>query len=124
MSRPRLRNMRLAWAVVGAQITTGLVCAVVFGWAGGPEPAAAALFGAVVAAVPGLWMAWWMLPQRPQIEARQMARAFLWGELGKLVLTVGLFIAAALLFGQQLLPLLATYVACLLCYWLALILTR
>lgn len=124
MTRPRLRNMRLAWAVFAAQITTGLFMAAVFGARGGPEPAMAAFFGAVVAAVPGLWMALWMLPRRRQTDASRMARSFYWGELGKLGLTAGLFLTAALLFGQQFFELLATYVACLACYWLALILTR
>ena len=124
MTRPRLRNMRLAWAVFAAQIITGLLMAVVFGVKGGSEPAMAALFGAIVAAVPGLWMALWMLPRRRQTDASKMARSFYWGELGKLGLTAGLFLTAALLFGQQFFALLATYVACLACYWLALILTR
>lgn len=123
-NRPRLRHMRLAGVVCSAQILIGLVCAALFGWMDGAGSAAAAFFGAVVAAVPGMWMAWWLLPSRPQADAAYMARAFIWGELGKLGLTAGLFIAAALLFGQQLLPLLMTYVASLLCYWLALILTR
>ena len=105
ISRPRLRNMRLAWAVLGAQVVTGFVMAAVFGATMGWESSAAALFGAVVAAVPGLWMALWMLPRRQQVDASTMARAFYWGELGKLGLTVGLFFTAALLFGQQFLVL-------------------
>lgn len=116
--------MRLAWAVFAAQITTGAFMAVLFGATNGSESAAAAFFGSLVAAVPGLWMALWLLPRRRHVDASQMARAFYMGELGKLGLTVGLFFAAALLFGQQFLALLVTYVACLACYWLALILTR
>lgn len=122
--RPRLRNMRLAGAILGGQILTGFVFAAVFGGLGGPKPAMAAFFGAIVAAVPGLWMALWMLPRRREVRAASMARAFYMGELGKLGLTVGLFFAAALLFGQHFLPVLVTYVACLVCYWLGLILTR
>ena len=124
INRPRLRNMSLAWAVLGAQITTGLVMAAVFGATSGRASAWAALFGAAVAVVPGFWMALWMLPRRRQVDASKMARAFYWGEFGKLGLTVGLFVAAALFFGPQFFALLSTYVACLACYWLALILTR
>lgn len=124
MNRPRLRHMSLAFAVLGAQLTMGLVCAAGFGGLRGADAAAAAFFGAIVAAVPGFWMALWMLPRRRAIDARKMARAFYMGEFGKLGLTVGLFFAAALLFGQQFLPLLVTYVACLACYWLALMMTR
>ena len=110
--------------MLGAQIFSGLVGAAVFGALDGPKAAAAAFFGALAAAVPGFWMALWMLPRRREIDARRMARAFYMGEFGKLGLTIGLFFAAALLFGQQFLPVLVTYVACLACYWLALILTR
>ena len=116
--------MRLAWVVLGTQTTIGLLVAAMFGAVTGLASAKAALFGVAVAVVPGLWMALWLLPRRRQVDARVMARAFYWGELGKLGLTAGLFVAAALLFGQQFLSLLATYVACQACYWLALVLTR
>lgn len=116
--------MRLAWAVLAGQLATGCVMAVAFGVASGADAAIAAFAGAVVAAVPGLWMALWLLPRRREIDASKMARAFYVGELGKIGLTAGLFLAAALLFGQQFPALLMTYVACLACYWLALILTR
>ncbi len=113
--------MQLAWAILSAQMATGLISAAFFGWRHGSTSAAAAFFGAVVAAVPGLYMAWHLLPRR---DAQQLGRRFMVGQLGKLVLTAGLFVTAALLFGQQFLPLLATYAACLVCYWLGLILTR
>ncbi|MES1924290.1 ATP synthase I [Salinisphaera sp. T31B1] len=109
---------------MGGQFLTGLVFAAVFGALDGTRSGMAAFFGAIVAILPGLWMALWMLPRRAEVRASAMARAFYFGELGKLGLTVGLFFAAALLFGQQFLPLLVTYVACLVCYWLGLILTR
>ncbi len=113
--------MQLAWVILSAQMAIGLASAAIFGWRHGASSAAAAFFGAVVAAVPGLYMAWHLLPRR---DAQQLGRHFMRGQLGKLFLTVGLFIAAALLFGQQFLPLLVTYAACLVCYWLGLILTR
>jgi ATP synthase protein I len=116
--------MRLAWAVFAAQIGIGLIMAAVFGVMNGSDAAIAALFGALVAALPGLWMALWLLPRRRQVDASKMARAFYMGEFGKLGLTAGLFLGAALLFGQHFLEVLVTYVACLACYWLALILTR
>lgn len=116
--------MRLAWAVFAGQFIVGLVMAAVFAVVSGPSAASAALFGAVVAALPGLWMALWLLPRRRHVDALKMARAFSMGEFGKLGLTVGLFVTAALLFGQHFLAVLVTYVACLVCYWLALILTR
>lgn len=116
--------MRLAWAVFAGQIGVGLVMAALFGLMSGAQAAAAALFGGIVAALPGLWMALWLLPRRRHVDASKMARAFYMGEFGKLGLTVGLFVTAALLFGQHFFAVLATYMACLACYWLALILTR
>lgn len=124
IDRPRLRHMRLAGAVCSAQILIGLVGAGLFGWLDGSRGAAAAFFGAIVAVAPGFWMALWLLPARRSADASSIGRALVWGELGKLGLTAGLFIAAALLFGQQFFALLVTYVASLMCYWLALILTR
>ncbi|GAB3673474.1 ATP synthase subunit I [Salinisphaera aquimarina] len=116
--------MRLAGAVLGGQLGIGIVCAALWGWADEGRAAGAALFGAFTAALPGFWMACCVLPRGRRAQAESMGRALLWGEIGKLVLTTGLFIMAALLFGPQLLPLLSTYAACLACYWLAMILTR
>ena len=77
ISRPRPRNMRLAWVVLGTQLTMGLLVAAMFGAATGPASAKAALFGVVVAVLPGLWMALWLLPRRRQVDAPAMARAFI-----------------------------------------------
>lgn len=124
IDRPRLRNMRLAGAVLCGQLGIGIIGAALWGWADGSKAASAAMFGAVTAAVPGFWMACWILPRDRSAQPSSMGRALLWGQFGKLVLTVGLFFMAALLFGSQLLTLLSTYAACLACYWLAMILTR
>lgn len=124
MRRPRLRGMQLAFAVCGAQLLLGLVLAAVFGWFYGARTAAAAVFGAVIAAVPGFYMALHLLPDRPSSGVPQQMRLLVLGQLGKLVLTGGLFVAAVLLFKRDFGPLLATYVACLACYWLALITIR
>lgn len=120
----RLRGMRLGIAVCSTQMLLGLVLAAMFGATQGARAAAAALFGAIIAAVPGFYLALHLLPNRPTGGVRRQTRLLVLGQLGKVVLTGGLFVAAILIFKQGFGPLLITYVACLCCYWLALIVTR
>ena len=49
-----------------------------------------------------------------------MAGALVGAELGKLALTASLFLVAAITLGKNFVPLITTYIACLVCYWLAL----
>lgn len=116
--------MRLAFAVCGSQLLLGVILATLFGVLYEVRTAAAAMFGAVIAVVPGFYMALHLLPSRRSHGARGQAGLLVLGQLGKLVLTGGLFVAAVLVFKQDFGPLLITYVACLCCYWLALITTR
>lgn len=111
-------------AVSGLQLSSGVVFAVLFGWLYDIRAAAAAIFGAVIAAVPGFYMALHILPNRASNDVRRQARQLMLGQLGKLILTGGLFVAAILVFERDLGPLLITYAACLSCYWWALIITR
>lgn len=124
MRRLRLRGMHLAAVVCGLQLLLGVLLAALFGVLFGARTAAAAMFGAVIAVVPGFYMALHLLPSRPSRGARQQVRSLVLGQLGKVILTVGLFVAAILYFKLDFGPLLITYVACLCCYWLALIITR
>jgi len=124
MLRLRLRGMRLAVALCGMQLATGLLGAALFGQLLGSGSASAALYGAAVAIVPGFYMALHILPQR--IPGNVQYRAWLLGlgQTGKWILTGALFIFGALVFGRHFGPLLATYAACQVCYWLALMTTR
>jgi len=124
MRRLRLRGMRLGIAVCSAQLLCGLILAALFGAVYGSRTAAAAIFGALIAAVPGFFMALHVLPNYLAGNARYRAWMLVLGQVGKLFLTGGLFLAAALTFGRHFGPLLVTYVACLGCYWLALMITR
>lgn len=124
MRRLRLRGMHLAFTVCGSQLMLGLALAALFGFFYGARAAAAAMFGAVVAAVPGFFMALHLLPSRQSSGVQQQARLLVLGQVGKLILTGGLFIAAILVFERHFGPLLITYAACLACYWLALVTTR
>jgi len=116
--------MHLAIAVCGVQLVLGLMFAALFGGIYGARAAAAAISGTVVAVVPGFYMALLILPSSALHDARRQARRLMLGQLGKWILTGGLFIAAFLVFKRDFGPLLITYAACLSSYWLALIVTR
>src|SRR5699024_3676744 len=111
MRRLRLRGMHLAITVCGSQLVLGLALAALFGAFYGIRTAAAAMFGAVIAAVPGFFMALHLLPSRQSSGVQQQARLLMLGQMGKLILTGGLFFTAILIFQRHFGPLLITYVA-------------
>jgi len=124
MRQLRLRGVNLAYALFCAQLSIGLVAAILWWATHNARHAYAALFGAAIAIVPGLFLALRLWSRKSQNSSRAMGRALVAGELGKLVLTATLFLVAALTFGKQFVPLITTYIACLSCYWLALKLNR
>lgn len=124
MKQLRLRGVHLVYALFAAQLSIGLAAAILWWAADSARSGCAALFGATIAIVPGLFFAWRLWTQRAQTSSRAMGWALVAGELGKLVLTAGLFLVAALTFGKHFVPLITTYMACLTTYWLALRLNR
>lgn len=124
MRRPRLRGMQLALALFAAQAGVGAVLAGVWQLSRGGRSGAAALYGALIAVVPGFYFAWRLLRHGTNASPRRVAGSLYLGELGKLALTVAMFLFAAVVFGDQFLPVLTAYVACLSCYWLAMIVNR
>lgn len=124
MKQLRLRGAHLAYALFAAQLSIGLVAATLWWAANGARDGYAALFGATIAIVPGLFFALRLWSGQAQLSSRAMGRALVAGELGKLALTAILFLLAALTFGEQFVPLITTYIACLSSYWLALKLNR
>lgn len=124
MRRPRLRGMQLALALFTAQAGVGAALAAVWQVARGGSSGAAALLGALIAVVPGLYFARRLLRYGTDASPKRVARSLYLGELGKLALTAAMFLVAALAFGEHFLPVLTTYVACLGCYWLAMIVNR
>ncbi len=124
MKQLKLRGADLAYALFAAQLSIGLVAAIIWWLANSARSGYAALFGASIAIAPGLFFALRLWSERAQLSSRAMGRALVAGELGKLVLTATLFLVAALTFGKQFVPLIMTYIACLSCYWLALKLNR
>ena len=57
---------------------------------------------------------------KPGSPAKQIARAFYWGEVVKLLLTSALFAIALLWLNVEFLPLFITYAVTMLAFWLAL----
>lgn len=124
MKRPRLRGMQLALALFAAQAFIGVALAGAWQFSRGGQSGVAALYGALIAVVPGFYFAWRLLRYGKNASPKRIARSLYLGELGKLTLTVVMFLFAAMVFGDQFLPLLTAYVACLSCYWLAMIVNR
>ncbi|MEQ8797795.1 MAG: ATP synthase subunit I [Salinisphaeraceae bacterium] len=124
MKRLRLRGMRLALGVFAAQAVVGLTAALIWQMARGGWNGWAALYGAVVAVVPGLFFAWVTLRHPADADPKRVARSLYIGEAGKLALTIALFTIGALEFGAQFLALLSTYAICLAVYLLAMAVNR
>jgi len=111
----------MALALFAAQALVGGSLAIAWQAGRGGRSGAAALLGTLIAVVPGLFFAWRLLGQRPGASTKHIARAMILGEAGKLALTAALFLLAAVWFGREFVPVLTTYMACLVCYWLALV---
>lgn len=121
VNRPRLRGKRLALALFAAQSMVGGTAGLAWYAAQSGRSGVAALYGALIAVVPGLYFALQLLWQPDDASPKRMARALYLGEFGKLALTAALFAGGAIWFGPQFVPLLTTYMACLACYWLAMV---
>lgn len=113
--------MRLALAVTTFQVVAGLMSASVFWGLVGPRSGQAALFGMLIAAIPGFYFALRVLRPAPGEAPKTTVRRFYRGEMGKYGLTVVMFLLAVQWFPGQMLSLLLTYMLCLSVYWLALV---
>ncbi|MGQ0502435.1 MAG: ATP synthase subunit I [Panacagrimonas sp.] len=76
----------------------------------------AALFGGLVAIVPTAYMGLRVYLRRNGNEPKDVLGSFYRGEMGKFALTAVLFFIGVKVFGTQFLPLLVTYMACLVAY--------
>jgi len=117
--RTQLRGAAIARAVCLVQLGILALSALLTGGVWGRPQAIAAMYGGLVALIPTAWFALRVFGRGPQ-DPRQMVGAFYQGEIGKFALTALLFGLGAVLFAQQFLALMLTYVACLLAYWLVL----
>ena len=117
--RTQLRGAAIARAVCLVQLGILALSALLTGGVWGRPQAIAAMYGGLVALIPTAWFAFRVFGRKAQ-DPRQMVGVFYQGEIGKFALTALLFGLGAVLFAQQFLALMLTYVACLLAYWLVL----
>ena len=113
------KGLRLAGKIAVTQLVIGLFSALISYGLDGPQSAKAALFGAFIAVVPGLYFALRVFSARPGSTPQTMVKALYTGEVGKMLLTGALFVLAALWFPTHLLPVISTYGVCLAANWLA-----
>jgi F0F1-type ATP synthase assembly protein I len=111
---------RLAFGVVLGQAAVTLVAALASGLIGGTDDAVSALLGGGIGTVASLAMAIIAFGGRVPRSGPQVLAFFFLGELAKLALMIGLFIAAWHWMRPSPLAMLAAYGATFLVYWIAL----
>lgn len=116
MSRMHLRGVKLAWAVCLVQALISLIAALIVVLFAESTAYKAALYGGFVAIAPTAYFALRVYLRRPGDAPKDVVGSFYRGEIGKFALTALLFFGGVKLFGSQFLPLLSTYIACLLAY--------
>jgi F0F1-type ATP synthase assembly protein I len=110
--------------LLGAQIATAVVAALLVWFVRGSSAAIAALFGGTVAIAPTAWFAIKTYPRPGRYKPVEILGATYRAELGKLLLTASLFWIGVVFFGNQFAPLMMTCVACLSMNWLMLTMAR
>lgn len=109
---------RIAVAQLAAVIVLGLAW-----WIATDVRAAySALLGGLAALLPNLYFARRFLAPAPGRPAREILRAFYWGEVGKLTLTVLIFAAAFGWLNAAFAPLFITFIAALAVHWVGVML--
>jgi F0F1-type ATP synthase assembly protein I len=111
---------RLAFGVVLGQAAVTLVAGLTAWWVGGAKDAVSALLGAGIGTLASLAMACIAFGGRTRRTAPQLLGLFFLGELAKLVLMIGLFIAAWHWMRPSPIAMLSAYGATFLVYWIAL----
>lgn len=112
---------RIARRVILWQVGVGVAGAVVWFVAGSPRDALAALAGGGIGAVLSLYMALkLMVAPGETLTAGRALGAFLWAEVVKLLLAVGLLYAAVQVFPDALAAVVTTFGASLAVYVIAL----
>lgn len=111
-----LRGVKLAWAVCLTQLFITLMSALVVGLFAEAAAVKASIYGGFIAIVPTAYFAVRVYLRRNGDAPRDVVGSFYRGEIGKFALTALMFFFGVKLFGTQFLPLLGTYVACLVAY--------
>jgi ATP synthase protein I len=115
--------IRALCSILGLQFAAALVIALGFLAAKGPLAAGSALIGGAIAVVPGAFYAWRVIRSR-DAPPQRLLRAHYAAEFGKLALTLVMFGATfAWVSEVSVLPLFAAYIATLLVYWAALVMS-
>jgi F0F1-type ATP synthase assembly protein I len=110
--------------IIAGQSGVTLLAMVLFGLTAGSEAAVGALAGGGISIVLSLWMAVRVFSVPAEAGPQAVFAAFVRAEVGKLVMAVALFSAAAIFLSHVFVPLVVTFVATLVVNWLALIFTR
>jgi F0F1-type ATP synthase assembly protein I len=110
--------------IIVGQSGVTLVAALLFGLLMGSDAALGALVGGGISVVLSLWMALRVFSVPAEAGPQAVFSAFVRAEVGKLVMAVLLFSAAAIFLSHVFVPLVVTFVATLVVNRLALIFTR
>jgi F0F1-type ATP synthase assembly protein I len=110
--------------IIVGQSGVTLVAALLFGLLMSGEAALGALVGGGISVVLSLWMAVRVFSVPAEAGPQAVLSAFVRAEVGKLVMAVVLFSAAAIFLSHVFIPLVVTFVATLVVNRLALIFTR
>lgn len=123
-----LRGVKLAWAVCLTQLLVTLASAAITAWVAEATnmkaATKAAMFGGLIAIVPTAYMGLRVYLRRNGDEPKDVLGSFYRGEMGKFALTAVMFFIGVKVFGTQFLPLLVTYMACLVAYPAVLVVAR
>ena len=115
--------IRALCSILGLQIAVTLVVALGFLFVEGLPAGASAVIGGAIGVVPGAFYAWRVIRSR-NASPSGLLRTHYAAEFGKLALTMVLFGAAfAWVREVSVLPLFAAYIATLLVYWAALLMS-
>ncbi|MCC5858864.1 MAG: ATP synthase subunit I [Ectothiorhodospiraceae bacterium] len=115
-----MTNRSTIATVFAGQSLVTVIAALAWLLAAGSGSGLAALAGGGIAILPGAYFAVKVFSVPAGAPPKQLLNAFYRGEALKFVITVVLFIIALQWFADSFLPLLTTYIAALLVYWLAL----
>jgi ATP synthase protein I len=110
--------------IIAGQLGVTLAAAALFGLLQGGGAAFGALVGGGISVLLSLWVAARVFSVPAEAGPQAIFAAFVRAEVGKLVMAVVLFSAAAIFLSHVFIPLVVTFVATLVVNWLALVFTR
>lgn len=118
------RSAHPAGLLAAAQAIVACVGGLVAGLASGRQAAFAALYGGAIALLPTLYFAMRVRLRQGGMDARQALGAIYRAEVGKLLLTLLMFVVGARWFGDHYLALMLTCMAGLAMNWVVLAVAR